>query len=153
MANAMRGEASFTHDDAEHILVFDAAALMRIEDELDLSIFALFEAMAAASRSAATMKVGTLATILQAGLARQHPEIDREGAAELLMSGNPDVQAALGTALTRMMPQPGDPGSRPPVPAPPPTRMVRENGIGPKSSRAGSKRAGRSKPSGKPPRA
>lgn len=111
MANALKGEASFEHDGETLTLLYDAEALLTIEDELDLPLFELFGTLRQAEVSGAQVKIGTLATILRAGLARHHPGMTRAVAAEILMTNSDAVQPAIGEAMSRMMPQAGDAGA------------------------------------------
>jgi hypothetical protein len=117
MANQMKGEARFPYDGQDWVLLYDANALLEIEDRLDLGLFALFAQLQRAEQDAKSVKIGTLATILQCGLVAHHPDITRSDTAEMLLSGDPAVQEAIGTAITLMMPQTGDAGTRPPTPA------------------------------------
>ena len=135
MANAMRGEATFTHDEQEYLLVFDAETFFQIEDALDLQMFQLFEMLGAAERSKKPVKIGMLATILQCGLAQHHPEMGRREAGEMLFSGNTGISEAIGNALIAAMPQRGDPGTGNP-PKPVTTKKAapaKKRGPGPKS--------------------
>ena len=117
MVNAMRGEATFTYDGQEYRLVFDAETFFQIEDALDLNMFALFEMLGQAERSRKPVKIGTLATILQCGLAQHHPDVTRRDAGEMLFGGDTSISGAIGSALIAAMPQRGDPGTaNPPKP-------------------------------------
>lgn len=140
MANQLKGEARFVHDGAEWVLLYDAAALLEIEDRLDLGLFALFAQLEQAERDASTVKVGTLATILQCGLAAHHPDITRADTAVMLLSGDQAVQEAMGMAITLMMPQAGDAGAHPPKPAAKASTSVMEKGGARKKAGTGRKR-------------
>lgn len=110
-ANAMRGEATFAHDGQVFTIVFDAEAFFQIEDALDLEMFALFQMLSDAERKKKPIKIGTLATLLQCGLAQHHPDVTRGDAGEMLFSKNPEIAPAIGTALVMALPQGGDPGT------------------------------------------
>lgn len=140
MALALKGEVSFEFDDTSYTLVFDTEALLAVEDELDMGLFALFDYLKKAERDARSVKIGTLATLLRCSLARHHPDTTRAQAAEMLMQGGDAVQAALGVAITRMMPQGGDAGTtrprkavRPAKRPGSPPKMKKRNGTGPRS--------------------
>ena len=131
----MRGESTFTHDEQEYLLVFDAETFFQIEDALDLNMFALFEMLGEAERRKKPVKIGTLATILQCGLAQHHPDFTRRDAGEMLFEGDASIPEAIGAALIAAMPQRGDPGTGNP-PKPVTTKKAapaKKRGPGPKS--------------------
>lgn len=110
MANRLRGEARFTENGREYTLLFDAEAFLEIEDRTGESVFMLL------ADGDANIKLGTMATVLQAGLRRHHAEIDRAEAADILLAV-PEAQEAMLTALQAAMPAQADAGNRPRRPA------------------------------------
>lgn len=127
MRNPLFGEAEFAFDGKTFTVVFDTDALLAIEDDLDLALYALFDLL---KQPWDTLKLGLRGSILAAGLARHHPDIDRSAAAQMLMDGTEATEATL-QALVNMASREGDPGQDPPKPAPK-TRAPANRGTGPK---------------------
>jgi hypothetical protein len=118
MLNRMKGEARFEHDGKAFDLVFDAEAFLRVEDLTGVGLFEMDGAMA---------KLGFVAALLVAGLARGGVELDRVAAAEMLMV-NPAVRVAVGEALDRALPK-----EREDEAAVDPPKAARKAGTGTKS--------------------
>lgn len=78
MANRLRGEAEFEHDEVKYRLVMDASALIEAEDLTGMGLFDL--------AGAGMAKLGVLAALLLAAEGRGSALIaDRGEAAELLL--------------------------------------------------------------------
>jgi hypothetical protein len=151
MVNRLRGEASFTVAGESFRMVFDAEALLQIEDKLGLGLGGMYKELAAAQADPAAMKMATISTIIACGLQENHPDADRGLAFDLLLADPQAVQGALAEALSRAMPEPrGDKGAGT-ADANPPIAM--ENpGTGTNSSSPGASPDSLRTSSGNPPR-
>jgi hypothetical protein len=92
MANALRGEASFNHDDETLTVVFDTEAFLQFEDATGLGLFQIDQALA---------KLGLTAELLRIGL--RDRDLTRAGAAEMILV-NGDARTAVLDALDRALP-------------------------------------------------
>ncbi len=151
MVNRLKGEASFTVDGQTFTLVFDAEALLAIEDALDIGLIELFGNLKAAQDDPRKVRIGTLATMVACGLQRHHPGVDRGFAADLLLHSMAEIEGALAQSLGGSMPQPrddqgaGSADQNPPAAA----KAAKPGGTGKLSSASGVKPGSRQTPSGK----
>lgn len=101
MARA-KGEFALEFGGEKYTLVFDWDAIALFEDATDLSIFEVFGVVGQASAGGKPPKLSLLGSLLQAGLARHHPQITRAQAMEMVI--NPEAQAALTGAFEIAVP-------------------------------------------------
>lgn len=148
MVNRLKGEAAFTVDGETFTLVYDAEALLAIEDALGIGLVELFEHLQQVQEDPRKMRVGTLATIVACGLQRHHPGADRAFAADVLIGSMPEVEGALAQSLGGSMPQARDDEGAGSADGNPPV-TARSAGTGKRSSANGAKPGSKPKPSGK----
>lgn len=151
MVNRLRGEASFTIGGELFTLVFDAEALLQIEDRLNLGLGAMYKELAAAQANPAELKMSTLATIIACGLQENHPDADRGFALDLLFADAAKVQDALAQALSRAMPAARDDKGAGAADANPP-KLAGNPGTGMSSSSPGARPGSPPNDSGNPRR-
>ena len=156
MVNRLKGEASFTIGDETFTLVYDAEALLSIEDALGIGLAELFEQLSAAQQDPRKVRMGTLCTILACGLATHHPGTTRGEAFDLLTNDFPTVEAALSRSLGDSMPQGDGRGAGAASANPPPAAKAARNraspavtGTGKTSTQAGANRVSAAQTSGK----
>lgn len=133
----------FTFDGEDYTLVYDMKAIAFFEREADVSIVEAMEDMERAQKAGRPPKISHLAYLLQAGLARHHPEVDLDMAME--MAGDPQVLEALGASLGDSIGGDEAPGASAGGNAPAPAR---KRGTGTASRRKPGKPGSRRKASG-----
>lgn len=156
MVNRLKGEASFTVDGETFKMVFDAEALLSIEDALGIGLAELFEELSAAQEDPRKVRMSTLSTIVACGLYTHHPDVTRGYAFDLLQNDFDAVEAALSKSLGDSMPQSDGKGAGAASANPPMAAKAARNraprianGTGKSSSPAGVKRGNPPQISGK----
>jgi len=137
MANSKKAEVELEIDGETFTMVFDMAAIARFEDQTNLSIFAVLEQFAD-EEGRDPPKLSVMGAILEAGLHRHHPEIDRDAAMEMVVS--PAGQEAMAKAFELAMP-PADEGNAKAAKPKPPAKAKRKGSTGKRSRATRSKRA------------
>lgn len=79
-ANPQRGDVSFDLSGKTYTLRFSHLALAKLEADQDKSLFQIMTELSSSS----SIRINTVISLLWAGLQKHHPEMTREGAAELL---------------------------------------------------------------------
>lgn len=133
----------FTFDGEDYTLVYDMKAIAFFEREADVSIVEAMDAMERAQMMQRPPKISHLAFLLQAGLARHHPEVDLDMA--MGMAGDPQVLEALGASLGESIGGDDEPGGGTEGNVP---RPAQKRGTGKTSGRKPGKRRSTRKPSG-----
>jgi len=105
MANRLRGEASFVHEGATLTLLFDAEALLQVEDVTGFGLLALTEGLT---------RMRVVATMLSVGLARGSNQVISVPDAVEILATNADARDAVIEALNRALPEAPENGARPP---------------------------------------
>lgn len=97
MANARRGQASFTHDGVDYTIVLDLNAFCEAESLLNMNIAQILKEMHA------TQQVRYHRAVLWAGLQEFHPGVTPRDAGAMM--NNEQAGEALAKALTGAFPE------------------------------------------------
>lgn len=109
MANALRGEKSFTADGRAYTVKFSINAICELEDALGLSVAELGTAMADPAR----LRIRMMRALLWAGLRDKHPEVTIEDAGRLLDDGATRIMPVVAEAFALAFPAEEKKGARP----------------------------------------
>lgn len=90
--NPMKGDVQFEAGDKKYTLRYSHLALVNLEKNLDKGLMSVIDEMSDLSK----LRIGTVVSILWAGLQKHHPEITFEGAAEIL----DELEGGTGAAVT-----------------------------------------------------
>lgn len=137
----LRGEASFSVDGEDYVIVLDVPGWMAAERAAGSSLVQLMARIHAALENGDEPMTGDLAAILYGGLRREHSALTFEDAVNLLVPNYLTVGSALNEAIVASLPHSdGDPGNE--------AAPAQENGTGKGSSRSGAARGKGSRTSG-----
>ncbi|MAM72606.1 MAG: hypothetical protein CMO29_02185 [Tistrella sp.] len=147
-ATFLKAEADFTLEDVTYRLVLDNLAWLAIEEILDTSLLDFMGRLKATIEAGKNPRIGDLAAVLTAALDRHHPEIDLDQAADMMLTGDTQLKAALITVINGSLPGSADKADGEDAlgngQSPAPT-----GGTGKPSSQTGAAPGSRSRPSGK----
>lgn len=152
-ATFLKAEADFTLDGVTYRLVLDNLAWLAIEEILDTSLLDFMGRLKATIEAGKNPRIGDLAAVLTAALDRHHPEIDLDQAADMMLTGDVRLKAALITVINGSLPGSADKADGEDAlgngQSPAPTGVAKIDGIGKPSSPTGAAPGSRSRPSGK----
>lgn len=103
----LKGEAAFTLDGQEYLVVLEALPWMRAEQVAGCSLVTLLARIHNALAAGEEPMVSDLAAVLSGGLSKHHPTLTYEDAINLLLADYPSVSAALNDAIVGSLPQGG----------------------------------------------
>ena len=109
MANRVKGEVAFEAEGVQHVLVLDFNAMCSLEDELDIPLAQLGEAMTGG-------RMSLLRSVFRAALEARQPGITSQQAGHLIqVIGLPRTTELIGEAFAAANPAvEGEQGGRPP---------------------------------------
>lgn len=148
-ATFLKAESDFTLDGETYRLVLDNLAWLAIEEILDTSLLDFMARLKQTIEAGKNPRIGDMAAVLAAGLARHHDDIGLEAAAEMLLSGDDALKEALITVITGSLP--GDAAAE--DASGNGQSLAQGDGTGKPSSQAGAVPGSRSPTSGKARRA
>src|SRR5215468_8067948 len=101
MANRIKGEADFVVDGRTYTLCYNHAALIELEDMLDMGIVAISRELAKWTEEPDRIRLKWMRALLCAGLRKHHPKMTLDDVSELMTSagGGADFMGAIGGAM------------------------------------------------------
>ena len=129
MINPHKGDLSFLSGGKSYTLRYSHLALVKLEQCLDKSLVKIMKEIDGWQKNPEDMRLGTVVSMLWAGLQKHHPEMTPDDAAEIIDGMDKGVAGAveiLGQAFQKAFNAPGSTATNPPP------REV--NGSGTKSS-------------------
>jgi hypothetical protein len=125
MSNPHKGDVPFEVAGKQYVLRYSHRALVLLEERTGKSLMQIIKEIDGWRTAPENMKLGTVCTLLWAGLQKHQPEMTVDDATDLLDDvdgGVPQIIELLGTSLQRAFSAPGTKGTNPPTKA--------ENGAG-----------------------
>lgn len=115
--NVHKGELTFSVEGKDYVLAFDHEALIQLEEKLDKGIVRIMKEVSEWSEDPESLRLGTVRTMLWAGLHKYQPALTLPEATELIGKidgGIVKVVELIGDGFNRAFAAPGTKGTNPP---------------------------------------